>query len=144
MDSKAIERLTAHAAPQRLPLDGDETREHRNWVIRLAQPVAGGLNSNELSVILSRDAASAVAEALNERGLASAGNSIYAPTVRVVVIDELHVVLNVSTIRLEQDEAHAYLVAASAALRGLERTAAIEDIQGIPRRFWRLVVGPMA
>lgn len=61
---------------------------------------------------------------------------------RVAAIDELHVVVGVSTIKLERDEAHAYLVAASAALRRLERTTPIDDIQGIPRRFWRLMLGP--
>jgi hypothetical protein len=63
------------------------------------------------------------------------------PIVQVLNVDELHVVISIETIRLEEDDAHAYLVAASAALRCLDEAAPIDDIQGIPRRFWRMMIG---
>ena len=60
METSTIERLVAYAAPQRLPANGDETREQRNWVIRLARPVAKAWKLYESSMLLSADAAAAV------------------------------------------------------------------------------------
>jgi hypothetical protein len=90
---------------------------------------------------LSREAASAVRDARIARGLAAEGEGLIVPSVRVVLLDERHVIVNISTMRLEEDDAHAWLVAASAALKALDTSVPIDDIQGIPRRFWRLIVG---
>jgi hypothetical protein len=56
-------------------------------------------------------------------------------------VDVRHVIVNITTVRLEDDDAHSWLVAASVALRAFDRWIPIEDIQGIPRRFWRLLSG---
>ena len=78
---------------------------------------------------------------VGDRGFDGEGGSAHVPVVHVLGIDERHVVVIICTINLEEDDAHSYLVAASAALRALEAVTPIEDIQGIPRRFWRLVLG---
>jgi len=142
MDTVAIERLTAHSAPARLPVEGEDAREQRNWAIRLASGLPEGWNPNEMSAHVSREAAGAVRAARTARGLAVDDDDLNVVTARVLPLDERHVIVNISTIRLEEDDVHAWLVAASAALTALDRYVPIDDIQGIPRRFWSLVVGP--
>lgn len=136
MNPVAIEQLVAHAAPSRLPVSTDDDREQRNWVIRLAADLADPWNADDASTALTNRAASAVHEARKARGIAPDDGGEHVPIVRLVPIDGRHLVMNVTTIKLEHDDAHAYLVAASAALRALDEMNSIDDIQGIPRRFW--------
>lgn len=142
MKSALIEQLAAHSTPSRLPVQAEERREQRNWVVRLAMDPAETWNVVEASAVVTRKAASAIREACEARGLSFDNQGPYDPVVRLVPIDARHVVMNITTIKLEEDEAHAYLVAASAALRALDELTPIDDIQGIPRRFWGLLIGP--
>ena len=139
IDSVLIERLAAHATPSRLPVAGDPKREQRSWVVRLVRDLPRNWNAEQASDRLSKDAESAVVAARTVRGMSAAVDVI--PIVRVVVVDERHVIVNVSTVRLEEDNAHDYLVAASGALAALDVELPVDDIQGIPRRFWRVVIG---
>jgi hypothetical protein len=140
MEQVAIERITASATPKRLPIDGDDTREQRNWAVRHA-PVPAGWNLDEESARLTEAAAAAVAKARATRGLDARGADLHRPAVGLLPIDERHSILNVRTVVLPQDAAHEYLVAASAALATFDTRVPIEDVQGIPRRFWRLLIG---
>jgi hypothetical protein len=141
MDSLVVDQLTAHATPNRLPVQGDDRREQRNWVVRLSADLPDEWSPEKASALLSEEAASAVRKAKAARGLTVEETVPHVPSVRVLPVDTRHVVVNISTFRLEEDEMHAYLVAASAALRDLDAATPIDDIQGIPRRFWRLVIG---
>lgn len=141
MDRISVEQLTALSSPRPLPIERDKTREQRNWVVRLAAELPAEPPPETLSVRLTDDAAVAIRRARAGRGLAEDGVDAHAPAVRLRIIDALHVVLNITTVRQDADEAHEYLVAASAALLGLEQESPIDDIQGIPRRYWRLLVG---
>lgn len=140
MDTNTIERLAANAAPNRLPVDGDPEQEQRNWVVRLAAELPRGWDANVAAEVLASRAVEAVRDARAQRGQSS--EALTQPMVMLTRIDERHLIVSVRTERLERDEAHAWLVAASAALRALERTLRVEEIQGFPRRFWRLVLGP--
>jgi len=88
---------------------------------------------------LSKKAESTVVSARTARGLPATVDVI--PIVRVIVVDERHLIVNVCTVRLEEDDAHDYLVAASSALAALDMEIPLDDIQGIPRRFWRALIG---
>lgn len=141
MDAMIIEQFVAHCTPSRLPVPGEEDREHRNWIVRLAADLPEQWNSEDASVILTKAAVSAVRDAREARGLQVGDQDPHTPIARALSLDARHVVVIVTTIKLEEDDAHEYLVAASAALRALEAINPIDDIQGIPRRFWRIVIG---
>jgi hypothetical protein len=140
MNFELVEQLTAFSTPTRLPVYGDDRMEQRNWVVRLVADLPDVWNPDDTSALLTKAAASAVAEARRSRGLPVEDRGPHVPVVRALPVDARHVVVSISTIRLEEDDAHAYLVAAATALRVLDKTTPIEDIQGIPRRFWRLVI----
>jgi hypothetical protein len=141
MNTSFMEQLAALSTPARLAVEGDSDREQRNWVVRLVGDLPGGPVSAAIVSEVDHAAKAAVREARAARELDPA--SIEAqPTVHIKAVDPRHVVVNVTTIRLEKDDAHAYLVGACAALRALETSIPVEDIQGIPRRFWGLLVGP--
>lgn len=141
MERISIEQLTAYSAPTRLPIAGDDRRDQRNWIVRHAEDLPGGFEPDEEAALLSREAAPAVAKARADRGLSIQDIGPHFPMVSLVPVDERHLMVSVTTIKLDEDEAHEYLVAASAALSSLDKRVPIEDIQGIPRRFWRLLVG---
>lgn len=139
IDSVVMERLAAHSTPSRLPVTGDPKREQRSWVVRLVRDLPRNWSAERVSGRLGKDAESAVVAARAVRGMSAPVDAI--PIVRLVVVDERHVIVNVSTVRLEEDDAHDYLVAASGALAALDMELPLDDIQGIPRRFWRVVIG---
>ncbi len=141
MNTTMIERLAANSAPMRLPVEGDQSREQRNWIVRLATDVDEQDDAGVLAGKLSSAAQGAIRQARIERQLAA---EVDQPgvSVRVDRIDPRHLVVSIATAPLEKDDAHEWLVAASAALRRLHQSAPVEDIQGIPVRFWKLVVGP--
>jgi hypothetical protein len=140
MNRVLIEQLAGYSTPLRIPIDGDNRREQRNWIVRHAR-VPVGFNPDAESVWLSKEAALAIANARAARGLPVQDLEPHVPLVSLMLVDDRHLVVTVTTIRLEDDEAHEYLVAASAALSVLDKRAPIEDIQGIPRRFWRFLLG---
>lgn len=141
MTAMSIEQLTAFATPNPLPVHLSEHLEQRNWVVRLAVDSAEAWCLDEAASLLTATATAAVRAARDARGLATAG-STYTPVVRLIRIDRRHVVVSIMTAKLEDHDAHAYLVAASAALSALDELSAIDDIQGLPRRFWTSLVGP--
>jgi hypothetical protein len=140
MNTSAIERLTAHFMPHPLLVEGDTAREQRHWVVRITDRLPADWNAEATSEQLNCNAVSAVRDARSARGL-ELREGPCVPQVRAVLIDEQHVLVSITSVKLEKDDAHAWLVAASAALRTLEKSLPVDDIQGIPRRFWRLVLG---
>jgi len=134
-----MERLAAYSTPSRLPVAGDPTREQRSWVVRLVRELPQNWMAEQASDRLSKKAVSAVLAARAARGQSATSDVI--PSVLVVVVDERHMIVNISTVKLEEDDAHDYLVAASGALSALDVELPLDDIQGIPRRFWRVLIG---
>lgn len=136
-----LEQLTAYAAPIRLPVGSSGDREQRSWVVRFTSSLPADLDPVELSRELARAAVAMVREALAERGLPVDGEQGMVG-VKLLPFGDQYAVIVITTIRLERDEAEAYLVAASAVLTALDRIAKLADIQGIPRRYWRMLIGP--
>jgi hypothetical protein len=140
MDTTAIERVAANSTPTRLPVEGDPSLEERHWILRLGVDLPPD-SGHDLSAVASKAATVAVRDARIARGLA-----LDAEEARVALqlhsVDARHLIVSIRTIRLDRDDAHAWLVAASAALRSLREALPIEDIQGLPRAFWRVLIGP--
>ena len=141
MDTIMIERLTGHSTPTRLPVEGNSGREERNWAVRLTGNLPTGRGTDDLVAKVTEAAIAAVREARTARGLDPAAKEGEV-SVRIHAVDARHAIVGITTVRLDKDDAHAWLVAASAALRALDGSVPVEDIQGIPRRFWKLLVGP--
>jgi hypothetical protein len=139
MGLELIEQLTALLAPNALPVDV-EGMEQRLWIVRVAHQLSDDWRPAEVAVLLSNEAASVVAKARSLRRLPQRCDA-HLPIVRISVIGARHLVMSVVTIKLKKDDAHEYLAAASAALVLLDREVPIEDIQGIPRHFWRMILG---
>jgi hypothetical protein len=60
MDSIVVEQIAAYSTPIRLPVQGDDRREQRNWVIRLLADLPDEWNPDNTSALLNKEAASAV------------------------------------------------------------------------------------
>jgi len=137
MDVTQIEKLVAYLVPGRLPLPAPGV-EQRNWVIRLSTDCPTAWNTEDVSALLTQRATAVFQEARDARG---APFDAHVPLIKLLAVDERHVIMTVTTKRLEEDDVHEYLIAASAGLRALDESAPIDDIQGIPRRFWRILLG---
>jgi hypothetical protein len=140
MDTTAIERVAANSAPTRVPVEGDSSLEERHWVVRLSFDLPLDHRGQDLERITSEAAARAVREARIARELDATADEGRV-TVHLHSVDARHVIVSIGTVRLERDDAHAWLVAASAALRALHDVVPIDDIQGLPRAFWKVLVG---
>jgi len=141
MNVSLIALLIAHSTPVRLPASSAPHRDERFWVVRLANDVSDAWNTNEAAARLTEKAVDSVNSAREATGLARDAPGD-APVVRLVPISSRHLVISIVTVRLEDDAANAYLVAASAALVALDEMNAVEDIQGLPRVCWRELIGP--
>lgn len=138
MDDKAIERLAANSSPLRLVVDADT--ERRDWVVRFADTCSNDASSSDVVARTRAAAGSAVHGALVARNL-PAGAPEDVVTIAIRSIGNQHAVVSITTRRMDEEGAHASLVAAGAALRELDASHAIDDLQGIPRRYWRSLVG---
>jgi len=140
MDTTAIERVAANAAPGRLPVEGDPSAEERHWAVRLTAEFPAGTSAVQLALAATEAASRAVSEARVSRGLDPATEEGRV-AVSLHSVDARHLIVSIRTVRLERDDAHAWLVAASAALRSLHDMTPVDDIQGLPRVFWKVLVG---
>jgi hypothetical protein len=136
-----FEHLTAQATPGRVAVPGRADEEQRDWVVRLTTEIPRHWDMGSMRRTLVARATTAVQQACLERGLVDV-DRLAKIDVELILIDEKHLVVSVRTIALEKDEVHAWLVAGSAALRALEEVVPLDDLQGLPRRLWRLVLGP--
>ena len=132
-----VEQLTVFAVPAARE---DNAGAHRNWVVRFRDAVPDEWSAPGTETSLNSAAQDAVRRALEARGVSHDRDA--APVVRVIPIDRLRAAVCVRTARVANDLFAMHLVAASAALRALDRIETIEDIQGIPAPFWRLLLGP--
>ena len=59
--------------------------------------------------------------------------------VKLVVVDAMHALAHIVTRRPEKDITGAGMMAIAQVLRWLDDEWDIEDLQGIPKRFWLLL-----
>jgi hypothetical protein len=142
MDSSAVEQLVAYSAPNRLPVDGEGEFELRNWIVRTAMDVPESWDLAEAAKVLTSDAVAEVRGAAAARGLEGSDRERQHVVVNLIRLDRQHLIVRIKSVRLEKDELYVYLIAASRALRTLEAQHPIDDIQGYPRAYWRMVLGP--
>ncbi|HLK90927.1 MAG TPA: hypothetical protein VKZ18_13600 [Polyangia bacterium] len=110
---------------------------HRAWAVRLAEPAAERLVGREgelLDSVVNGVRATAGQPHPIERRPADFAQ------IQVVAVDQRHVFLR---IRLAAGFAQSELGLAAnlAALQKLDEIAPVEDLQGTPRRFWRVLLG---
>jgi hypothetical protein len=142
MDSSAVEQLVAYSAPNRLPVDGEGEFEQRNWIVRTAVDVPESWDLAEAAKVLTSDAVAEVRGAAAARGVEGSDRERQHVVVNLIRLDRQHLIVRIKSVRLEKDELYVYLIAASRALRTLEAQYPIDDIQGYPRAYWRMVLGP--
>ncbi len=129
---KMVVFVTPAATQSRL---GDEW-EARCWTVTLAAEVS------DVDSVQSLDTMSEAATAIVHSSLVRKGEDAGLQEVckvEVAVVDSMHLILVVSTRKADRDR--EYLGAAGAAMRALDAKHPIADVQGIPRRFWRLPLG---
>lgn len=131
MESLLIEQLAASSTPIPLP-SPDGQHDQRFWIVRFQEQDA----VDGLSAKLDACAESAA------RAVLAAREALDLPEVRLLWLDRRHGVVRVTTVSLERDTLHLYLVVAGAVLRELHQAVALEEIQGLPLRYWRILVGP--
>lgn len=127
MDRIAIERVAANSAPTRVPVEGDSSLEERHWIVRLSADLPPDYRAGENERMASEAATRAVHEARTARGLDAAADEGRV-TLHLHSVDARHLIVSIGTVRLEKDDGHAWLVAASAALRSLHEVVPIDDI----------------
>jgi hypothetical protein len=120
MESSAIEQLVAYSTPSRLPVAGEGEFERRNWIVRTAVDVPESWDLAGAEKVLTSDAVAAVRDAATARGLEGSDPERLHLVVNLIRIDRQHLIVRIKSVRLEKDELHVYLVAASRALQALE------------------------
>ncbi len=136
--SEFFEHLAAYATPTGLPTKLPN-RDARHWIVRTKSAAAYPTLIAQHGAEIARRTKAAVASARAEMGLPP--NEEHAPDVELISMGGHHLVVRITTVELAMDTEHGYLVAAVAALGALEESVPIDDIQGIPRRYWRLLLG---
>ncbi|MFO0550972.1 MAG: hypothetical protein U0271_21455 [Polyangiaceae bacterium] len=135
-----IEIRVAFAVP--MPVrNGIDERDERNWFVRVKSPLPARWDRERVSALVAGEAVAAVHAACVERGFSVEVAQLHLPRIELVRVDVSHLLLRIATPRLAEDVAHAYLIAGSHALRALEKLVELDDIQGIPRRYWRHLIG---
>ena len=142
MDKKFVEQLTAFSSPMILPLVEDPSKGQQNWVVRLMLDLPDNA-IEEISTNLEAAARTAILNAHRESG---AEDESVEPQISIKLgqIDQRHLVIGITTLRRDTTAVHSWLLSASAAMSALEKQFPIDDIQGIPRRFWTLLLGTLA
>ena len=137
MDRDAVKRIAASSMPGRIAVDEDPSLEARYWILRFARIPEKRLD--ELTIVVQRAARGAVCAAREERRLdpAAAAGRV---EVSLHLVDQTHLIIEVVTTCLERDDAHAWLVAASAAIDAIDQTSDVEELQGFPRPYWPLLL----
>ncbi|ETX04092.1 MAG: hypothetical protein ETSY2_30800 [Candidatus Entotheonella gemina] len=59
--------------------------------------------------------------------------------VKLVVVDDIHALVHMITRQPEKDITDAGMIAIAQVLRGIDDAWGIEELQGIPKRFWLLL-----
>jgi hypothetical protein len=139
--SSSIEQLAAFSSPMPLAVADDQgDREQRNWIIRTGADVSEEWDTGRASAEITEYANASLELARAERGMRPLDPEQLA-RVRLIRIDSRHLIVNVVT-ETFLDDTHAPLLLTVASLGALERRVSIDDIQGIPRRYWRVLIGP--
>lgn len=135
---KSDDSFAVRFVPSSFDVQGTEGRRERWWALRLR--VRADEDAERVSRRLHDAALNALRSAAVARGL---GLTIVGEIdVEAEWLSEKHLLLRVETSREADENVEADLVCSRAAVMELEREYAVEDIQGLPRRLWRLLFGP--
>lgn len=140
MDEETLQLLAARAAPSPIPLaSSDGTHEQRLWIVRLREELPDD-RAATLEAIVQGGTVEATRAGRVERGL-DAESEHGDVTMQIHRATALHLIVRVTTVVHRLDLADTSLLAQAAALRALHVAAPIEDIQGFPREYWRVLIG---
>ncbi len=133
-----VAQFAAHCWPPIVPVEDHPDRVRRSWVLRLAQPLPPDSDVEAVGQRVEERARKKIKGALGQYYSADALEPSF-PLVKLVVVDAMHALAHIVTRRPEQDITDAGMIAIAQVLRGLDDEWDIEDLQGIPKRFWLLL-----
>jgi len=124
--------LTGYAYPVPEPSDDAPGRFRRKWVLRLRdaadeEPVFARV-INELR----EGACKSISEAYGEPG----SRPENMPSVHGVRVDANHIVVEIDCPRADVAVGDMAAIATWSVLRGVDKRWCIEDVEGIPKRYW--------
>ena len=133
-----VAQFAAHCWPPIVPVEDNVDRVRRSWVLRLAQPLPADVDVKAVGQRMEERAQKKIKEAL---GPYYSGGELEPsfPWVKLVVVDPMHALAHIVTRQPEKDITDAGMIAIAQVLRGLDEEWVIEDLQGIPKRFWLLL-----
>jgi hypothetical protein len=133
-----VAQFAAHCWPPIVPVEDSADRVRRSWVLRLAQPLPSDVDVKAVGQRMEKRAQKKIKEAL---GSYYSGDELEPsfPWVKLVVVDPMHALAHIVTRQPEKDITDAGMIAIAQVLRGLDEEWVIEDLQGIPKRFWLLL-----
>lgn len=134
-DDEAIGVLTALSMPRQVNVYDGWVEQH--WVLRLGASVrvewAAGAN---VVVAQALDVVRAIL-----RDDAEAGE-VPELTAQVRMIDGTHAMLTIGVRSQPGRDRRAGMLAASSLVPAIEALTTIEEVQGIPRAYWKMLFGP--
>ena len=133
-----VAQFAAYCWPPIVPVEDNVDRVRRSWVLRLAQPLPADVDAKAVGLRMEERAQKKIKEAL---GPYYSGDELEPsfPWVKLVVVDPVHALAHIVTRQPEKDITDAGMIAVAQVLRGLDEEWDIEDLQGIPKRFWLLL-----
>jgi hypothetical protein len=133
-----VAQFAAHCWPPIVPVEDHLDRVRRSWVLRLARPLSPDVDVKAVGQRVEERARNQIVEALGSY-YSDHELELSFPLVKLVVVDPMHVLAHIVTRQPEKDITDAGMIAMTQVLRGLDTEWGIEDLQGIPKRFWLLL-----
>jgi hypothetical protein len=134
MTEKEISNLVGYSFPAALPVEGRPDWLRRNWVLRTSREIDEATCAT-LGELVTRN----IRAALSDSGVSAGDLDRGAPVIAINVLDARHAI--VSTDFMAPDSGlnlgDAAMAATWGALQQLDARLDIDELEGLPRRFWK-------
>jgi len=114
-------------------------REQQTWNVRFTTPIVTTFDSDQMANRLTEAGREATLKAATEAGIANP--ETHLPSVRLVILDQHHALVIVEGPARDRDVLHVGLIGPFLALRTLHEAQELDDIQGVPIRYWPVLLG---
>ncbi|HEY7370771.1 MAG TPA: hypothetical protein VIF57_01240 [Polyangia bacterium] len=138
MTESEISDLVGYAYPAALPIEGRTGWLRRRWVVRTSRDIDEAVCA-QIGDRVTRN----IRAALLDSGVPAEALARGAPTVRLSVLDARHAIMCADCVGPNSgiDVGDAATAANWGALQQLDAELGIDELEGLPRRFWKLLVG---